>query len=175
MKKTEAYKQISAALSTIDRDKLESAIKSIWLSFYSEDDKIDPDKECSADQLDAVAQELDELGLTPGEEFSKLVKASALHCGVIQMLERECLYEGKNPRGMRMVVQEVGEPTLYNELSVSFHVGQHCLADVCLGLNSGDDNGEARILTSINGESDEHIVAIYPERPAPDCVDMEGA
>lgn len=170
-----AYERVSAALSTLTRDQLEFAIRGMWLSMYSTDDVMDADRQWDASQIEDVASALEAIGLVPGPAFDKRVRASRRACGVIQVLERECLYEGKNPRKLRMLVQEVGENSLYNEISVSFHVGKKCVADICLGLSGPEKGGEARILTSINSEPDEHIVAIYPERKAPDCVDMEGA
>ena len=86
------------------------------------------------------------------------------------MLEVNALYQGKNPRGMKFVAEESGDPGTYQELRVgAFLPDGNCLADVLLTL---DKKGQVRVFITTEGGGDgDHELCIYPEKPTSEAVE----
>jgi hypothetical protein len=75
----------------------------------------------------------------------------------------EALSDGENPRGIKLVAQEFGDPGIYQEISVSAFKEDECIADIIVGIN---EDGEVRVMITVdsNGDGDKELL-VYPERP----------
>jgi hypothetical protein len=82
----------------------------------------------------------------------------------------EALYDGENPQGIRLEAEETGDPGVYQEIRIGAFVREDCIADVLVGLNG---EGELRVLITTDRDGDgDHEIAVYPERPRHEAVEL---
>lgn len=78
--------------------------------------------------------------------------------------EIDALYEGNNPRSLKFVAEETGDPGIYQEIRMgAFLPNGTCVADALMTL---DKEGHVRFLLTADGDGDgDHKACHYPENP----------
>jgi hypothetical protein len=74
----------------------------------------------------------------------------------------EAMNNGKNPTKVELIAEIVGDPGVYQEISVSAFRNGYCVTDLVVGITEA---GEVVVMITTGGDGDgDKRITFYPER-----------